>query len=44
MKKLGFTLALVMISFVGFSQNFSVGPKIGMSSSKLDLKEKNYVG
>jgi hypothetical protein len=43
MKKLGFTLALVMISFVGFSQNFSVGPKIGMSSSKLDLKEKNYV-
>jgi hypothetical protein len=43
MKKISFIFVLVMTVFTGYSQNFSFGPKVGMSSSKLDLKEKNYV-
>ena len=43
MKKLSFILVLVMISFTSYSQNFSLGPKLGLSSSKFSLKESGYI-
>lgn len=42
MKNLLFTLALLMISSVGFSQNFSIGPKFGLSSTKFEIKDGDF--
>lgn len=42
MKKISFIFVLVMTVFTGYSQNFSFGPKLGLSSSKFDLKEGDF--
>jgi len=42
MKKISFILVLVMTVFTGYSQNFSFGPKVGLSSSKFDLKGGDF--
>lgn len=42
MKKLLFTFALLMITLAGYSQNFSIGPKFGLSSTKIDLEDGDF--
>lgn len=42
MKKLGFILVFMLMALAGFSQNFSIGPKFGVSSTTFDLKDGSY--
>lgn len=42
MKKLIITFALLMITLAGYSQNFAIGPKFGLSSTKIELKDGNF--
>lgn len=42
MKKLLFTFALLMITLAGYSQNFSIGPKFGLSSTKIELEDRDF--
>lgn len=42
MKKLILSLALLAIAFTGYSQGFSIGPKVGLSQAKLDLKSDDF--
>ncbi len=42
MKKILFTIALLAIAFAGYSQNFSIGPKVGLSQTQLDLKNRDF--
>jgi len=42
MKKILFTFALLMITLAGHSQNFSFGPKFGLSSTKIKLEDGNF--
>ena len=42
MKKILFTLAFLSFAFVGYSQDFSIGPKVGISQAKLDLSKENF--
>lgn len=42
MKKLSFTIVFMILASFGFSQNFSFGPKFGISSSQFEFKNANY--
>lgn len=42
MKKLVLSLALLAFALTGYSQGFSIGPKIGLSQTKLDLKSDDF--
>lgn len=42
MKKLLFTLAFLSFALVGYSQDFAIGPKVGISQSKLDLSKEHF--
>lgn len=42
MKKLLFTFALLIITLAGYSQNFSIGPKFGLSSTKIELEDRDF--
>lgn len=42
MKKLLFTIAMMSMTLAAFSQDFSIGPKVGISQSKLDLSKENF--
>lgn len=42
MKKLILSLALLVVALTGYSQGFSIGPKVGLSQTKLDLKSDDF--
>ena len=42
MKKLILSFALLAFALTGYSQGFSIGPKVGLSQTKLDLKSDQF--
>jgi hypothetical protein len=42
MKKLILSLALLAFALTGYSQGFSLGPKVGLSQTELDLKSDDF--
>ena len=42
MKKLILSLALFVIALTGYSQGFSLGPKVGLSQTNLDFKKDQF--
>lgn len=42
MKKLILSFALLAFSLTGYSQGFSLGPKVGLSQTQLDLKSDDF--
>ncbi|RAI91944.1 porin family protein [Algoriphagus yeomjeoni] len=42
MKKLILSLALLAFALTGYSQGFSLGPKVGLSQTQLDLKSDDF--
>ncbi|MEP0711894.1 porin family protein [Algoriphagus sp.] len=42
MKKLILSLALLAFALTGYSQGFSLGPKVGLSQTELDLKSDQF--
>lgn len=42
MKKLVLSLALLAFALTGYSQGFSIGPKVGLSQTNLDLKSDQF--
>lgn len=42
MKKLLFTLAFLSFVICAYSQDFSIGPKVGISQTNLDLSKENF--
>jgi len=42
MKKLILSFALLAFALTGYSQGFSLGPKVGLSQTKLDLKSDQF--
>ncbi|MEN2283578.1 porin family protein [Algoriphagus sp. SE2] len=42
MKKILFTIAFLSFAFVSYSQDFSIGPKVGISQTNLDLSKENF--
>ncbi|MDR7132197.1 hypothetical protein J2X69_004564 [Algoriphagus sp. 4150] len=42
MKKIILSLALLVIALTGYSQGISIGPKVGLSQTKLNLKSDQF--
>ncbi|MDF2157575.1 porin family protein [Algoriphagus sp. CAU 1675] len=42
MKKALLLFALLAVSFAGYSQKFGIGPKVGISQTKLDFKNDDF--
>ncbi len=43
MKKFLFIIAFLALGFSGFAQEFSLGPKFGLSSTKVDFERDNFI-